>query len=79
MPRYPAEWQAYFLKHQPATLIDCGKNDHIFPAEVAYPFKKSLEFHLLDTGHLALEEDGQMIADTRRPFLNEQVIRIGQK
>jgi pimeloyl-ACP methyl ester carboxylesterase len=42
-----------------------GKNDFIFPAEGAEPYKrdlKNLEFHLLDTGHFALEEDGELIA-----------------
>jgi pimeloyl-ACP methyl ester carboxylesterase len=48
------------------TLIVWGKNDYIFPAEGAYPYKCDLndvEFHLLDTGHFALEEDGEAIAN----------------
>ncbi len=75
VPHYPA-WQTYFRKHQPPTLIVWGRNDHIFPAEGAYPYKrdlKNLEFHLLDTGHFALEEDGQVIAELIRRFLNKQV------
>ncbi len=75
IPHYPA-WQAYFRKHQPSTLIVWGKNDYIFPAEGAYPYKRdleNLEFHLLDTGHFALEEDGAVIADTIRRFLNQQL------
>lgn len=71
VPHYPA-WQAYFRKHQPPTLIVWGKNDYIFPASGAYPYQrdlKNLEFHLLDTGHFALEEDGQLIADYIRNFL----------
>ncbi len=78
VPHYPA-WQAYFRKHQPPTLIVWGKNDYIFPAEGAYPYKrdlKNLEFHLLDTGHFALEEDGQVIADAIRRFLNQQVTLV---
>jgi pimeloyl-ACP methyl ester carboxylesterase len=78
VPHYPA-WQAYFRKHQPPTLIVWGKNDYIFPAEGAYPYKrdlKNLEFHLLDTGHFALEEDGQVIADAIRQFLTKQVAGI---
>ncbi len=70
--RYPA-WQAYFRKHQPPTLVVWGKNDYIFPAEGAYPYKrdlKDLEFHLLDTGHFALEEDGNVIAKRMRAFLD---------
>jgi pimeloyl-ACP methyl ester carboxylesterase len=75
VPHYPA-WQAYFRKHQPPTLIVWGKNDYIFPAEGAYPYKRdlaNLEFHLLDTGHFALEEDGAVIAATIRRFLTRQV------
>jgi pimeloyl-ACP methyl ester carboxylesterase len=63
-PLYP-QWQAYFREHQPPMLIVWGKNDFIFPAEGAEPYKrdlKNLEFHLLDTGHFALEEDGELIA-----------------
>jgi len=75
VPHYP-EWQAYFRKHQPATLIVWGKNDYIFPAEGAYPYKRdlnNLEFHLLDTGHFALEEDGEIIARKIRDFLNKNI------
>ena len=72
-PLYP-EWQEYLRTHQPPTLIVWGKNDEIFPAAGAYPYKrdlKNLEFHLLDTGHFALEEDGEFIADTMRKFLHK--------
>lgn len=73
--RYP-KWQAYLREHQPPTLIVWGKNDKIFPAEGAHPYKrdlKNLEFHLLDTGHFALEEDGDVIAKHIRNFLNKNV------
>ncbi len=72
-PLYP-EWQAYFRKHQPPTLVVWGKNDQIFPAEGAHPYKrdlKTIEFHLLDTGHFALEEDGDFIAARIRAFLTK--------
>lgn len=74
-PLYPA-WQAYFRKHQPPTLIVWGKNDQIFPPAGAEPYKrdlKNLEFHLLDTGHFALEEDGDEIAELMRAFLKTNV------
>ncbi len=77
VPLYP-EWQAYFRKYQPPTLIVWGKNDFIFPAEGAYPYKrdlKNLEFHLLDTGHFALEEKGGEIADYILNFLNKNNIK----
>ena len=73
---YP-QWQAYFREHQPPTLIVWGKNDYIFPAEGATPYKRdlrNLEFHLLDTGHFALEEDGDLIACLMRDFLEKNVI-----
>ena len=74
-PLYPA-WQAYFRRHQPPTLVVWGKNDFIFPADGAHPYKrdlKTLEFHLLDTGHFALEEDGDEIARLIRRFLNAHI------
>ena len=78
--RYP-KWQQYLRKHQPPTLVVWGKNDHIFPDDGAHPYKrdlKNLEFHLLDTGHFALEEDGDAIANHIRSFLAKH-IEIGSK
>ncbi|MFT5484993.1 MAG: pimeloyl-ACP methyl ester carboxylesterase, partial [Halieaceae bacterium] len=69
--QYPA-WQAYFREHQPKTLLVWGKGDYIFPAEGAYPYQrdlKNLEFHILDTGHFALEEDGDLIASLIKDFM----------
>ena len=77
VPLYPS-WQEYFRVHQPPTLIVWGKNDYIFPAEGAHPYKrdlKNLEFHLLDTGHFALEEQGEEIANYIRRFLVRQDIK----
>jgi pimeloyl-ACP methyl ester carboxylesterase len=70
-PLYP-KWQAYFRKYQPPTLIVWGKNDYIFPEEGAHPYKsdlKNIEFHIIDTGHFALEEDGDRIADLITCFM----------
>lgn len=74
-PLYPA-WQKYFREHQPPTLIVWGKNDPIFPPTGAEPYKrdlKNVEYHLLDTGHFALEEDGAVIAEKIRGFLSRTV------
>jgi pimeloyl-ACP methyl ester carboxylesterase len=74
-PLYP-KWQAYFRKHQPPTLIVWGKNDQIFPAEGAFPYKrdlKNVDFNLLDTGHFALEEEGDVIASKIREFMARHV------
>ena len=68
---YP-QWQEYFRNYQPPTLIVWGKNDYIFPADGAYPYQRDLkdvEFHLLDTGHFALEEEGDAIANHIGQFL----------
>lgn len=70
-PLYP-QWQEYFRKYQPPTLIVWGKNDYIFPVEGAYPYQRDLkdvEFHLLDTGHFALEEEGETISNYISQFL----------
>jgi pimeloyl-ACP methyl ester carboxylesterase len=69
---YP-KWQALFRKHQTPTLLMWGKNDLIFPEPGAHPYKrdlKNLEFHLLDTGHFALEEYGVKIAGRMIEFLD---------
>lgn len=74
-PLYPA-WQEYLRTQQPPTLIVWGKKDEIFPAAGAEPYKrdlKDLEYHLIDTGHFALETHGQKIADLIRSFLKRKV------
>ena len=75
LARYP-EWQQFLRDRQPPTLIVWGKNDHIFPADGAYPYQRDLEnveLHLLDTGHFALEEEGDTIANYIRDFLARHV------
>jgi len=77
VPLYP-KWQQYFRDHQPPTLIVWGANDFIFPADGAHPYKrdlKNLEFHLLDTGHFALEEKGDEIASYILNFLEKNNIK----
>jgi pimeloyl-ACP methyl ester carboxylesterase len=76
-PLYPA-WQAYFRKHQPPMLIVWGKNDKIFPATGATPYLRDLpqaELHLLDSGHFALEEEGDQIGRLMHDFLDRKVQR----
>jgi pimeloyl-ACP methyl ester carboxylesterase len=71
-----ADWQKYFRKHQPPTLITWGKNDGIFTIEGAELFKKdipSAEIHLLDTGHFALEEEVNRIGSLMREFLSRSI------
>jgi hypothetical protein len=40
------DWQEYFRKHQPPTLITWGKNDGIFTVEGAELFKPGLSLPL---------------------------------
>lgn len=73
VPRYET-WQAMFREHQPRALILWGANDPIFPAEGAGPYTRDLidvELHMLDTGHFALEEDADVIAEEIIYFLTE--------
>ena len=76
-PLYP-QWQEYFRTNQPPTLLVWGKGDYIFPEEGAHPYKRdlqNLDFHILDTGHFALEEDGQLIGDYIVEFMENKVVR----
>jgi pimeloyl-ACP methyl ester carboxylesterase len=70
-----AEWQAYFRKHQPPMLIVWGTNDPFFTVEGAKAYQRDVpnaELHLLDTGHFALEEESETIAEHIRRFFNVQ-------
>lgn len=74
VPLYP-DFQAFFRKYQPPTLIVWGKNDYIFPPEGAAPYSrdlKNVETHLLDTGHFALETHGEEIASRIETLLRQQ-------
>ena len=71
VPLYP-KFQEFFRTYQPRTLIVWGKNDFIFPAEGAAPYRRDLkhvETHLLDTGHFALETHCEEIAAHIERFL----------
>ena len=59
------EWHAFFRKAQPKTLIVWGQNDPFFTVPGAKAYLRDIpkaELHLLDTGHFALEEYGNFIA-----------------
>jgi pimeloyl-ACP methyl ester carboxylesterase len=73
-PLYP-QWQEYFRKYQPPALVIWGKNDLIFLKEGALPYQrdlKDIDIHLLNTGHFALEEEGELIASLISNFLNNR-------
>jgi pimeloyl-ACP methyl ester carboxylesterase len=74
-PLYPT-WQAYFRTYQPPMLIVWGKNDQIFPPAGAEPYKrdlKTVDYHLLDAGHFALETDVDTVAELMRSFLDRHI------
>ena len=67
---YP-EWQAYFRRYQPPLLIVSGKNDPFFTPEGQLAYQRDLpdaEVHLLDTGHFALEDHSEVIAQHIKRF-----------
>lgn len=75
-PLYP-EWQKYLRTYQPPTLITWGTNDGIFPVSGAFPYTndvKNAELHVLDTGHFALEEDGELISKLIDQFFEKNNI-----
>lgn len=65
-------WHEYFRTSQPPMLIVWGKNDPFFTVEGAKAYQRDLpkaELILLDTGHFALEEEGDFIAERIKGFL----------
>ena len=71
-----ADWQEYFRKQQPHTLITWGKNDGIFTVEGAELYKRdipSAELHLFDTGHFALEEEVDRIGSLMHEFFDRTI------
>ena len=75
VPLYP-QFQAFFRKQQPPAIIIWGKNDKIFPAEGAYPYKRDLpnvEFHMLDSGHFVLEDQFDVAEPLIHDFLDRKL------
>jgi pimeloyl-ACP methyl ester carboxylesterase len=73
---YP-KWQQYLRDNQPPLLIVWGKNDEFFPESGAVAFKKDvkeIDYNIYDTGHFALEEDGEEIIEKIRIFMT----KVGQ-
>ena len=69
--QYP-QWHAALRKVHPPVLAVWGKNDPIFLPAGAEAFKKDVpdaEIHFVDSGHFALEEDVDPIADYVVAFL----------
>ena len=71
LPLYD-EWQAYFKKRQPATLVISGRNDKLFLAAGAEAFKKDIklaQINLINSGHFLLEEKHAEAASIIKSFL----------
>ena len=71
---YP-KWQQYLRDNQPPLLIVWGKNDAFFPESGAEAFKKDvkeIDYNIYDTGHFALEEEGEAIIESIRNFMRHQ-------
>jgi pimeloyl-ACP methyl ester carboxylesterase len=69
-------WHDTLRKFHPPVLAVWGKNDPIFLPAGAEAFKRDVpnaEIHLLDTGHFALEEDGDEIAGDILEFMQKHV------
>ncbi|TYA75056.1 alpha/beta hydrolase [Seonamhaeicola marinus] len=70
---YP-KWQQYLRDNQPPLLIVWGKNDAYFPESGAAAYKKdvkNIDYNIYDTGHFALEEDGNAIIEKIRSFMHK--------
>jgi len=82
-PPLYSQWQENFRRYQPPTLIIWGKNDYIFPEVGAHQYKRDLkdvETYILDTGHFALEEDCDVIAEKINKFISSRPeIQVGVK
>ncbi len=72
---YP-KFHQFFRDRQPPTLITWGRNDQYFIAPGALAYLRDLpraELHLLDTGHFALEDQGETIAMLMNDFLGRHL------
>ncbi len=75
LPLYPAV-QAYFRKHLPPTLIVWGKNDTIFPADGAHPYKRDLRTSSSTCStpvHFVLEDKADRVFPLIRDFLDRKI------
>jgi pimeloyl-ACP methyl ester carboxylesterase len=70
--RWFPQYQAYLRQHQPPTLILWGPQDGYMPEPSGRAYLRDLpqaEFHLLDTGHWALETHLHEMVELMRDFL----------
>jgi len=68
------KWHEYFRAKQPRMLIVWGINDPFFTVEGAKAYQRDIpdaELHLIDTGHFALEDSSDFIAERMKQFLGK--------
>jgi len=66
------KWHEYFRRKQPRMLIVWGMNDPFFTVAGARAYQRDIpdaELHLIDTGHFALEDSSDFIAERMKQFL----------
>lgn len=66
-------WHEYFRKSQPGMLIVWGMNDPFFTVEGAKAYQRDLpkaQMHFIDTGHFALEDSCDFIAERIGEFFS---------
>ena len=72
----------FFKDRQPPTLITHGQNDPVFTTDGAKEHLIDLpnaELHLVDTGHFALEECSDEIAELIGNFLDRNLLGNGSR
>ena len=69
-----AEARKFFKTHQRRVMIATGANDPLFPGDSVRPpaDMPDIEFHLIDSGHFALEDHCAEIASLTRGFLDRR-------
>lgn len=76
---YPA-WQQFLRAQQPKTLVFWGQRDIFFTPEGGEAHLRDLphaEIHRLDSGHFAVEDSLDVIAQNIGRFYDEQVALRG--
>jgi pimeloyl-ACP methyl ester carboxylesterase len=78
---YP-QWQKFLRERQPETIIFWGQDDIFFTRAGGEAFLRDLpkaEMHRLDSGHFAVEDSLEEIAENMRRFYDEKVVAEKRK
>jgi len=77
---YP-QWQKFLRDHQPKTIIFWGQNDIFLTRDGGEAYLADLpdaEMHRLDSGHFAVEDCLEQIAENVQRFYDEKVTRVAK-